>query len=135
MKRILVVMLVLLAMGSQARAQAQPAGPGPVKATCVMVRLTRKQNVPREKLMAVLQQEVRETVADYLDGKILQWWSRADGQGVVFLLNYPDVESAKAMMESLPLGKNGLVDLDYTPLAPLQPLRLLLASPKEASKE
>jgi hypothetical protein len=73
--------------------------------------------------------EVRETVQLYLDGKIQQWFARADGRGVMFILNVTTVDEAKALMESLPLAKAGLATFDYTALTPLTPLRMLIAPP------
>lgn len=101
----------------------------PLKPTCVLVNLTVKPEM-RSKIAPVMQQEVIDTVQAYLDGKILQWFSRADGTGVVFLLNATSVDDAKAIMGALPLDKAGLVNLEFTPLAPLQPLKRLLGAQK-----
>lgn len=103
----------------------------PVKPTAVMVNLTPKAGIAREKIMAILPQEMRETAQAYLDGKIQQWWSKADGTGVVFILNVTSVADAKAVMEALPLDQAGLVDLQYMPLAPLQPMKQLLMTDKK----
>jgi len=73
--------------------------------------------------------EIRATVHLYLDGKIRQWYSRADGKGVVFILDCKDVDEARSVMEALPLAKEQLVNLEFTALAPLTPLRLLLEGP------
>jgi hypothetical protein len=104
-----------------------PAAPAPI-ITAVLVNLTVKPE-DRPKLAPVMPSEVRETLKLYLDGKIQQWYSRADGRGVMFIMNVNTVDEAKAIMGSLPLAKSGLATLDYTPLAPLQPLRALLAEP------
>ena len=58
--------------------------------------------------------------------KIRQWYSRADGKGVVFVLDCKDVAEATSVMEALPLAKERLVNLEFTALTPLAPLRLLL---------
>ena len=102
-----------------------PAPPQP-KTTEVLVMLTVKPGIAREQILKVMPDEVRATVRLYLDGKIRQWYSRSDGRGVVFLLDCQDVAEAKAVMESLPLSKEALADYEYTALAPLGPLRLLL---------
>jgi hypothetical protein len=94
-------------------------------ASVVLMNLSVKPGIDRADVMKVMPEEVRETVKLYLDGKIQQWYSKADGKGVVFLLNCKTVEEAKAIMETLPLSKANLVNLEYTPLSPLQPLRLL----------
>ena len=97
--------------------------------TGVFALLTAKPGVTRERIMAVMPAEIRATVQLYLDGKIREWHSRADGKGGVFLLNTRDVAEAESIMESLPLGKAGLLDHAYIPVGPLMPLRLLMGSP------
>ena len=101
-----------------------PAAPAP--ATDVLVMLTIKPGVERAKVMRVMPDEIRTTVRLYLDGKIRQWYSRADGKGVVFVLDCKDVAEAASVMEALPLAKERLVNLEFTALTPLTPLRLLL---------
>jgi hypothetical protein len=98
----------------------------PARATGVLVMLTIKPGVEREKVMKVMPDEIRATVHLYLDGKIRQWYSRADGKGVVFVLDCKDVAEATSVMEALPLAKERLVNLEFTALTPLTPLRLLL---------
>lgn len=83
----------------------------------------------QDQFAAILQHEVRETVAAYLNGKIDQWYFRPDGKGVVFVVNAAAVEEAKAILEQFPLGKAGLMAFDYIPLGPLSPLRLLANAP------
>jgi hypothetical protein len=65
----------------------------------------------------------------YLNGKIREWFSRGDGRGAVLLLDSRDVAEAQAIMESLPLAKQNLVDHEYIAVGPLLPLRLLMANP------
>ena len=65
----------------------------------------------------------------YLDGKIQQWFTRGDGKGVIFLLNCKDLVEARALIESLPLSKESLVDErggGFHPVGPLLPLGILL---------
>jgi hypothetical protein len=62
----------------------------------------------------------------YLDGKIRQWYSRGDGKGVVFFLDARTVEEADAIMETLPLSKENLMDHEYIPVGPLMPLTGLI---------
>ena len=97
--------------------------------TGVMVILTVKMGVTRERVMAVMPAEIRQTAQLYLNGKIREWYSRGDGRGVVFLLDTRDVAEAHAIMDGLPLGKEDLMDHEYIPVGPLLPLRLLLANP------
>ena len=104
-------------------AAQQPPPPG--KTTAVLVILTAKANVNREQIAKILPDEVRATVRLYLDGKIRDWYSRADGRGVVFVMDTKDPAEAEALLNALPLGKEGLMDHQVVPLAPLAPLGLL----------
>ena len=97
------------------------------KVTHVLATLSLKPGITRDQIQKVMQSEVRETVALYLDGKIQQWYSRGDGKGVVFLVDCKTVDEAKAILETLPLVKANFASFDYVPLGPLNPLRLLLA--------
>ncbi|WP_245286962.1 hypothetical protein [Bradyrhizobium sp. Tv2a-2] len=90
--------------------------------TEVMVILTAKQGVTRQQIMAIMPSEIRETVKLYLDGKIRQWYSRGDGNGVVFFIDAKTREEAQAIMETLPLSKEHLMDYEYIPVGPLMPL-------------
>src|SRR5579872_1032850 len=110
-----------------AQAQAQAFAP---TTTGVLAILTVKPGVTREQVMAVMPAEVRETVQLYLNGKIREWYSRADGRGVVLLLDTRDVAEAEAIMDGLPFGKEHLLDHEYIAVGPLLPLRLLMASPE-----
>jgi hypothetical protein len=108
---------------AQAPDQAQLA-PGVVqpKITEVMVILTARQGVTREQIMAIMPSEIRETVKLYLDGKIRQWYSRGDGKGVVLLIDAKTEDEARAVMDTLPLSKEHLMDHEYLPVGPLMPL-------------
>ena len=81
--------------------------------------------VEREKVFAMLPEEVRETANLYLDGKIDQWYSQQNGKGVVFILNVTDPAAAHEMLEKLPLGQAHLMSFQLIPLGPLAPLRRL----------
>jgi hypothetical protein len=107
-------------------AQAQAASP---TTTGVMVNLTVKAGVTREQVMAIMPAEIRQTVQLYLNGRIREWYSRADGRGIVLLLDTRDVAEAQAIMEGLPLAKQNLMDHEYIAVGPLLPLRLLMANP------
>jgi hypothetical protein len=108
---------------------AQPSAPPP-RTTDVLVILTVKPGVARDQLMKVMPDEIRATVRLYLDGKIRQWYSRADGKGVVFILDCKDVVEARSVMDGLPLSRDQLVTLEFMAIAPLAPLRLLLDGPE-----
>ena len=96
------------------------------KTTGVIVIQTAKQGVTPQQVMAVMPSEVRATMKLYLDGKIRQWYSRGDGKGVVFLVDAKTEDEARAIMETLPLAKEQLMDHEYVPVGPLMPLRALM---------
>ena len=81
--------------------------------------------VERDKVFAILPEEVRDTANLYLDGKIDQWYSQQNGKGVVFILNVTDIAAAHEMLEKLPLGQAHLMSFELIPLGPLAPLRRL----------
>jgi hypothetical protein len=127
----------LFAAPSPASAQTPAGTPGAPAAlvTQVLTVLTVKPNVDRPLLMKTMPEEVRETVRMHLAGKIQQWYGNADGRGVVFVLNATSIDEAKALMNSLPLGKNQLADFQFIGLTPLTPLRLLVdGSPTAAER-
>jgi hypothetical protein len=101
----------------------------PPKTTDVLVMLTVKPEAPHELVLKTMPDEVRATVRLYLDGKIRQWYGRSDGHGVAFLLACKDIDEARSIMDGLPLSKHNLVDLEFTALTPLTPLRYLLNEP------
>jgi len=117
-----------------AAAQSQSGGASGVpsvaipKTTGVMVIQTAKQGVTPQQVMDVIPAEIRATVKLYLDGKIREWYSRGDGKGVIFLVDAKTEDEARAIMESLPLAKEQLMDHEYIPVGPLMPLRALMGS-------
>lgn len=130
MKLLLPLLMTLLPVASvltptQASAQPPSGVPSP-KTTEVMVILTAKQGVTRQQIMDVMPAEIRATVKLYLDGKIRQWYSKGDGRGVVFFLDVKTVDEAHAIMETLPLAKEDLMDHEYIPVGPLMPLAGLI---------
>ena len=112
-------------MTDQSRTQTQASTS---TSTGIFALLTAKPGVTRERVMAIMPDEIRATVQLYLGGKIREWYSREDGRGGVFLLNTRDVAEAQSIMESLPLAKENLLDHEYIPVGPLMPLRLLMGS-------
>ena len=123
--RAVLILAALLCAAAPLAAQT----PAPAPTTAVLTTLTVKPGVERPQLMKVMPDEVRETVKLYLDGKIQQWWARADGKGVVFVLNAVTVADAKALTDTLPLSKASLATFEYIALTPLTPLRMLLTEP------
>ena len=96
------------------------------KTTAVLVILTPKKGVTPDQIMAVIPAEIRATVKLYLDGKIREWYSRGDGKGVIFLVEAKTEDEARAIMETLPLAKEQLMDHQYIPVGPLMPMRALV---------
>jgi peptidyl-tRNA hydrolase len=124
--------LFLLALGLAVPAALAQQPSAPV-VDHVLMMLTIKPGIQMPQVMKVMPDEVRATVRLYLDGKIEQWYSRGDGKGVVFILNCKSADEAKAIMDGLPLSQNHLVDLEFTPLGPLTPLRALIGPPPSAA--
>jgi hypothetical protein len=111
---------------SQLPSPQPPSGVPSPKATEVMVILTTKPGVTRQQIMNIMPDEIRATVKLYLDGKIRQWYSRGDGKGVIFLIDAKTVDEAQAIMDTLPLSKENLMDHEYIPVGPLMPLGALI---------
>lgn len=120
-----------VAAQSPAGAQSQPASSSGVpsiampKTTEVIVIETPKQGVTPQQVVGIIPEEIKATVKLYLDGKIRQWYSRGDGKGVVFVVDAKTEDEARAIMETLPLAKQHLMDHQYIPVGPLMPLRAL----------
>ena len=116
---------------SKSGAQSQSGGGSGVpsvaipKTTEVIVIETPSQGVTVQQIMAVIPEEIRATVKLYLEGKIRQWYSRGDGRGVVFVVDAKSEEEARAIIETLPLAKEHLMDHQYIPVGPLMSLRAL----------
>ena len=106
-------------------ASGVPSIPTP-ETTAVLVIETAKPGVTAQQIMAVIPEEIRATVKLYLDGKIQQWYSRGDGKAALFMVNAKSEDEARAIMESLPLSKEELIDHEYIPVGPLMALRTLM---------
>jgi len=132
MKFMIPFLIAMLPVASVAQSQSGvssrvPSAATP-KTTGVIVIQTAKQGVTPQQVMAVIPAEIRATVQLYLDGKIRQWYSRGDGKGVVFLVDAKTEDEARAIMETLPLAKEQLMDHEYVPVGPLMPLRVLMGT-------
>jgi hypothetical protein len=130
MKFMIPFLIAMLPVASVAQSQSGGAPGVPSvaipKTTEVLVIQTAKQGVTPQQIMAVIPSEIRATVKLYLDGKIRQWYSRGDGKGVIFLVDAKTEDEARAVMETLPLAKEQLMDHEYIPVGPLMPLRALM---------
>jgi len=130
MKTMLPMLLAMLPVAAGAQQQAPASTPLPNIAvphtTAVLVIQTPKPGVTFDQVMAVIPAEIRATVKLYLDGKIREWYSRGDGKGIIFLIDVKSEDEARALMETLPLAKEQLMDTNYIPVGPLMPLRNLI---------
>jgi len=130
MKFMIPFLIAALPAASVAQSQSGVATGVPTvaipKTTAVLVIQTAKQGVTPQQVMDVIPAEIRATVKLYLDGRIRQWYSRGDGKGVVFLVEAQTEDEARALMETLPLAKEQLMDDVYIPVGPLMPLRALI---------
>lgn len=130
MKYTLLFLMAVLPAVSVAQPQSGVASDVPSvaipKTTEVLVIQTPKKGVTAQQIMAVIPAEIRATVNLYLDGKIRQWYSRGDGKGIIFLVDAKTEDEARAIMETLPLAKEQLMDHEYIPVGPLMPLRALI---------
>ena len=130
MKIMIPFLMAALPVASLAQSQSGGASGVPSiaipKTTEVIVIETPRQDVTPDQIIAVMPAEIRATVKLYLDGKIRQWYSRGDGKGVVFVVDAKTEDEARAIMETLPLAKEHLMDHQYIPVGPLMPLRALI---------
>lgn|SRR5690348_4105602 len=129
--KLMIPFLMGAAVPAGALAQSQSGGGTGVpsvampKTTEIIVIETPRQGVTPQQIMAVIPEEIKATVKLYLDGKIRQWYSRGDGKGVVFFIDAKTEDEARAIVETLPLAKEHLMDHQYIPVGPLMPLRAL----------
>jgi len=125
----LMALMTVLPVASAAQSQSRVGSGVPSvaipKSTEVLVIETPKQGVTAQQIMALMPDEIRATVKLYLDGKIRQWYSRGDAKGVVFMVDAKTEDEARALMETLPLAKEQLIDHQYIPVGPLMPLKAL----------
>jgi peptidyl-tRNA hydrolase len=130
MKLMIPFLMAMLPVASLAQSQSGTASGVPSvaipKTTAVLVIQTVKQGVTAQQVMAVMPAEIRATVKLYLDGKIREWYSRGDGKGVVVLVEAQTEDEARAILETLPLAKEQLMDTEYVPVGPLMPMRMLI---------
>ncbi len=130
MKFMIPFLMAALPAASLAQSQSGPASGVPSvaipKTTAVLVILTPRKGVTPGQIMDVIPAEIRATVKLYLDGKIREWYSRGDGKGVLFLVDVKTEDEARAIMETLPLAKEQLMDHEYIPVGPLMPMRALI---------
>jgi hypothetical protein len=124
MKLILAITMTAVFANLSGTSPAQPANV-PTPTTRILAIGTINPGVEPAAVRSILPNEVRETVKLYLDGKIDQWFSLQDRDGVAFILNVTGRAAARDMLEKLPLGQAHLMTFELIPLGPLDPLRQL----------
>ena len=98
-------------------------------------------SVPVAKILAIGRFNARPTPEQlkilslrwYVTGKIEQWFSPQDGNGVVLILNLSSVAEAHAMLAGPP-GQQQLLTFELIPVEPLIPLTRLLPQPATPAK-
>ena len=129
------IALVLLLAPLTGGAQTPGGSPLPQVATNRILAIGRFNALPTpEQLKLLALKEVPDTLRLYLAGKIDQWYSIQDDNGVVFILNAASVDEARTLLEALPLGKAKLMTFQLVPLGPLSPLALLLPKADKAAQ-
>lgn len=99
-------------------------------------------SVPPAKVLAIGRFTARPTPEQlkilslrwYVTGKIDQWFSPLDGDGVILLLNLASVDEARAMLEAGPAGQSQLLTFELIPVEPLIPLTRLLPQPAKPAR-
>ncbi|MCL6484231.1 MAG: hypothetical protein I4O49_08615 [Janthinobacterium lividum] len=69
----------------------------------------------------LLEDEAQRARTLYMEGSVRQIWYRGDQRGACSILEAESIEAARAVIESLPLVKAGMLELEH--LVPLQPYR------------
>jgi hypothetical protein len=131
--RMIALSLLLIPVALEAQMKkSSPLASTPTNRILAIGRFNAPPTPDQFKLLA--SQEVPDTLRLYLAGKIDQWYSMQNDNGVVFILNASTVEEAHTMLEALPLGQAKLMTFQLIPLGPLSPLALLLPKPDKPAQ-
>jgi hypothetical protein len=131
--RMIALFLLLIPVALEAQMpKSSPLPPTPTNRILAIGRFNAPPTPDQFKLLS--SQEVPDTLRLYLAGKIDQWYSIQNDNGVVFILNASTVEEAHTMLEALPLGQAKLMTFQLIPLGPLSPLALLLPKPDKPTQ-
>jgi hypothetical protein len=129
------IALGLLLIPFTGKAQTPTSSPLPPVPTNRILAIGRFNAPPTPEQFKLLStREVPDTVRLYLAGKIDQWYSIQNDNGVVFILNASSVEEAHTMLEALPLGQAKLMTFQLIPIGPISPLALLLPKPDKPTQ-
>lgn len=125
MKFVVAFVVAMLPIASVAQSASGSASGVPSaaipKTTAVLVIETPRPGVTALQVIPVIPEEIRATVKLYLDGKIREWYSRADGKGVVVLFDVKTEDEARDIVETLPLVKQHLMDHQYISVGQSRP--------------
>lgn len=66
----------------------------------------------------VIPDETAEVRRLYADGIVRQIWLRADLPGACFVIEAPDLENARSIVDALPMARSGLSEFTVIPLHP-----------------
>jgi hypothetical protein len=131
--RTIALSLALIPVALEAQMpKPSPLPPTPTNRILAIGRFNAAPTPDQFKLLS--SQEVPGTLRLYLAGKIDQWYSIQNDNGVVFILNASTVEEARTMLEALPLGQAKLMTFQLIPLGPISPLALLLPKPDKPAQ-
>jgi len=97
----------------------------PVPTTKILAVATLVGTMTPDERQKIMPDEVKATVALYLEGKLDEWFIRQDGKGVVFLFNAQSEDEVRQWTSNLPLVKAGILSFNFMPLGPLKPLQYL----------
>jgi hypothetical protein len=129
--RIIALSLLLIPVALEAQMpKSSPLPPTPTNRILAIGRFNAPPTPEQFKLLS--SREVPDTLRLYLAGKIDQWYSIQNDNGVVFIINATSVDEARTMLEALPLGQAKLMTFQLIPLGPLSPLALLLPKSETA---
>lgn len=88
----------------------------PMQFISISRRLT--ESYSEEQFAAYIEAE-RERVRElYRDGVVRAIWSRKDKPGAVMLLECADEAAARAAVDTLPLARHGMLEIQILPLSP-----------------
>ena len=99
--------------------------------------------VPTGKILAIGRFNARPTPEElkilslrwYVTGKIDEWFSPKDGNGVVLVLNLSSIKEARSMLDEGSREQRTLLTFELIPVEPLVPLTRLLPQAARRAKE
>jgi hypothetical protein len=79
---------------------------------------TRRPHATADAIAPYSRHEMTTVWRDYLNGTIRELYQRADGSGVVMVVEAEDEAAVQAMLDKLPLSQAGFLDTQVIGLAP-----------------